>query len=249
MVNPYAERLTFLSDKTRMRRDHEKYLALIDAIALLHQYQREVRRETVHGAVIEYVEVALADIALANALAHAVLGRTLDELPPQARKLLNLVGELVRAACVRERCTQADYRFTRKTVRDATGWSETQLRVHLERLTQMEYLVTHRGMRGQSFVYELLWDGAADESATRLSGLIDVDALQSSTTNASSRGHRAGSRGQRGPKTGATRVVRGRRTTHKTSGKQRSNAIRSRTWKWRASLALRARIVIARLLP
>jgi DNA primase catalytic core len=188
VVNPYAERLTFLSDKTRMRRDHEKYLALIDAIALLHQYQREVRRETVHGAVIEYVEVALADIALANALAHAVLGRTLDELPPQTRKLLNLVSELVRAACVHERCTQADYRFTRKTVRDATGWSETQLRVHLERLTQMEYLVTHRGTRGQSFVYELLWDGAAEDTGLRLPGLIDVDALQSATTNESSRG-------------------------------------------------------------
>jgi DNA primase catalytic core len=188
VVNPYAERLTFLSDKTRMRRDHEKYLALIDAIALLHQYQREVRRETVHGAVIEYVEVALADIALANALAHAVLGRTLDELPPQTRKLLHLVSELVRAACVRERCVQADYRFTRKTVRDATGWSETQLRVHLERLTQMEYLVTHRGTRGQSFVYELLWDGAAEDTGLRLPGLIDVDALQSVGTNESSRG-------------------------------------------------------------
>ena len=40
MVNPYANRLTFLDDRTRTRRDHEKYLTLIDTIALLHQYQR-----------------------------------------------------------------------------------------------------------------------------------------------------------------------------------------------------------------
>jgi hypothetical protein len=53
VVNPYAERLTFLSEKTRMRRDHEKYLALIDAIALLHQYQREVKREVCGAAVVE----------------------------------------------------------------------------------------------------------------------------------------------------------------------------------------------------
>jgi hypothetical protein len=203
VVNPYAEQLTFLSDRTRMRRDHEKYLALIDAVALLHQYQREVQRETVHGAVIEYVEVALADIALANELAHAVLGRTLDELPPQTRKLLHLVGVLVDEACVREGCTRSDYRFTRKTVRDATGWSETQLRVHLERLTQMEYLVTHRGMRGQSFVYELLWDGAADEAGTRLPGLIDVDALQAATTKESSRGAGGGFAGSTRPQRGA----------------------------------------------
>ena len=38
--NPYASRLTFLDEKTRMRRDHVKYLALIDSIALLHQHQR-----------------------------------------------------------------------------------------------------------------------------------------------------------------------------------------------------------------
>ena len=41
--NPYAARLTFLDEKTRMRRDHVKYLKLIEAIALLFQYQREVK--------------------------------------------------------------------------------------------------------------------------------------------------------------------------------------------------------------
>ncbi|MGH8326192.1 MAG: toprim domain-containing protein, partial [Steroidobacteraceae bacterium] len=43
VLNPYANQLTFLCDKTRTRRDHEKYLTLIDAITLLHQYQRTMR--------------------------------------------------------------------------------------------------------------------------------------------------------------------------------------------------------------
>ncbi|MER2373440.1 DNA primase, partial [Photorhabdus laumondii] len=85
VVNPYAHQLTFLSDKTRMRRDHMKYLTLIQAIALLHQYQREVKKTTHRGQVIEYIEVTQDDIALANRLAHEVLGRTLDEMPPQTR--------------------------------------------------------------------------------------------------------------------------------------------------------------------
>src|SRR3546814_18781203 len=38
VVNPFADRLTFLDDKTRTRRDHMKYLTLIQAIALLHQH-------------------------------------------------------------------------------------------------------------------------------------------------------------------------------------------------------------------
>ena len=217
VVNPYAERLTFLTEKTRMRRDHEKYLALIDAIALLHQYQREVKREVCGAAVVEYIEVELSDIAQANALAHAVLGRTLDELPPQTRKLLNLVSALVREACTRERCTQADVRFTRKTVRDGTGWSETQLRVHLERLTQMEYLVTHRGTRGQSFVYELLWDGAGEDVGARLPGLIEVETLQSAGTTTSSRG-------SEGEFAGSTRPENGANAGGSRGGKAKKNA-------------------------
>ena len=42
--NRYAPRLTFLDTQTRTRRDHEKYLTLIDAIALLHQHQREIHQ-------------------------------------------------------------------------------------------------------------------------------------------------------------------------------------------------------------
>ena len=43
VVNPFAPALTFATARTRNRRDHEKYLTLIDAIALLHQHQREIK--------------------------------------------------------------------------------------------------------------------------------------------------------------------------------------------------------------
>ena len=41
----------------------------------------------------------------------------------------------------------------------------------------LELVLVHRGLRGQSFVYELLWDGDVDEHAHRLPGLVDVGAL------------------------------------------------------------------------
>jgi hypothetical protein len=50
VVNPYAPELTFATARTRNRRDHEKYLTLIDAIALLHQFQRE-RKSLPEGQV------------------------------------------------------------------------------------------------------------------------------------------------------------------------------------------------------
>jgi hypothetical protein len=91
VVNPYADSLTFLDDRTRTRRDHEKYLTLIDTIALLHQHQREVKTAQVAGRSVEYIEATLDDIVQANAIAHEVLGRSLDELPPQTRRLLGAI--------------------------------------------------------------------------------------------------------------------------------------------------------------
>jgi hypothetical protein len=91
--NPYARELTFLDHQTRTRRDFPKYLTLIRTVALLHQYQREVKEHEHRGEVLRYIEVTRSDIALANRLAHEVLGRSLDELPPQTRRLLGLVDE------------------------------------------------------------------------------------------------------------------------------------------------------------
>ena len=178
VVNPYAEHLTFLSDKTRTRRDHEKYLALIDAITLLHQHQRETKRVEHDGAVIEYIEVALSDIELANQLAHEVLGRTLDELPPQTRKLLTLIGEMVERDCAQLKIKISDYRFTRKQVRDVTGWGNTQLKVHLSRLEDMEFLALHSMSRSKAIVYELRFDGSVESDDPHLMGLIDVAVLR-----------------------------------------------------------------------
>ena len=157
VANPYARELTFLDSQTRTRRDHMKYLTLIRSIALLHQYQRPVKRTMRHGKTVEHIEVTLGDIATANRLAHGVLGRSLDDLPPQTRRLLLLIDEMVMWQCRQLKMEKKDYLFSRREVRSHTGWGDTQLRVHLGRLEDLEYLLAHRGGRGQSFVYELVF--------------------------------------------------------------------------------------------
>ncbi|MBK9374034.1 MAG: toprim domain-containing protein [Holophagales bacterium] len=175
--NPFASRLTFLDEKTRMRRDHVKYLKLIEAIALLFQYQREVKSLTVDGEVVEYVEATVSDVALANRLASEVLGRSLDELPPQTRRLLVHLDDLVTSLCEKHGVAREDLRFSRRDVRAATGWGDTQLKVHMARLAELEYLLLHRGGRGQSFVYELLYRGEGKDGSRFLPGLLDVTGL------------------------------------------------------------------------
>ena len=176
--NPYADALTFPDERTRLRRDHEKYLTLIDTLALLHQHQREIRSAEQDGERIEYVEVTLGDIEVANRLAHEALGRSLDELSPQTRRLLERVAAMVAEHCAAQRITRADHRFSRREVREYTGWSDFQVKMHMHKLEEMEYVLVHRGGRGQSFVYELLYDGSGRDGTPFLMGLIEVERLK-----------------------------------------------------------------------
>jgi hypothetical protein len=178
VVNPYALRLTFLDDRTRTRRDHDKYLNLIDTIALLHQYQRPARQLNASGGGQEYIEVAMSDIETANKLAGEVLGRSLDDLPPQTRRFMEMIYKMVLMECQKLAIDQSNYRFSRRQLRDYCNWSLTQVRIHLDRLVEQEYVLVHRGGRGQSFVYELLYNGEGIKGELFLAGLIDVKQLK-----------------------------------------------------------------------
>lgn len=173
ILNPFAPALTFATARTRNRRDHEKYLTLIDAIALLHQHQRETK--TLPGEQ-RYIEVTLDDIALANELAPEVLGRSLDELPPQTRRLLAHIRELMKSKR-QGKGAKTLSTFSRRELRDACGWSLTQVRVHLERLVELEYLAVRHGRIGSQFVYEILFDLDVPEAVAHV-GLLEVGQLR-----------------------------------------------------------------------
>jgi DNA primase catalytic core len=209
VVNPYARELTFLDSQTRTRRDHVKYLTLIRSIALLHQYQRPVKTATHNGKTVEYIEITLDDIAIANRLAHEVLGRSLDELPPQTRRLLLMIDEMVTKKCQQLKMERTEYLFSRREVRQYTGWGNTQLKTHLARLEELEYLLIHRGGRGQSFVYELVFERSANDDKPVLPGLIDVEKLRYDGNRSGFAREKSGSsRPQVGGMSGGGRVSR-----------------------------------------
>lgn len=242
VVNPYAERLTFMDDKTRTRRDHRKYLALIRTIALLHQHQRPIRTlqrpddragagsadagpagtGPVCAEPVCYVEATLDDIAAAGALAHAVLGTTLDELPPQTRRLLRLVHELVAVRTSAEGVKPREVRFTRREVRERVLWGDTQLKVHLKRLEELEYVLARRD--GGRSVYELAWAGEGVDGAAFVMGLIDVEALraeQSAEQRANKESYDDDRAGQSAAPAGASRPLVGPRSGGGRDGEHR----------------------------
>jgi hypothetical protein len=182
VVNPFADRLTFVDAITRTRRDHVKYLTLIDTIALLHQHQRERKTATTAaGQTVTYIEATVGDIALANRLAHDALGHSLDELPPQTRRLLTALDEMVTGIAEVQEIDRDRVRFTRRQARERLGLGDTQLKVHLARLVELELVWAHRAERSGGFVYELAW--SSDHDGDRfLPGLVDAATLTDSTT-------------------------------------------------------------------
>lgn len=217
VANPYARSLTFFDSRTRTRRDHMKYLTLIRTIALLHQHQRPVRTVEHRGKLVEYVEVTHEDIATANRLAAEVLGRSLDELAPQTRRLLMELDAMAREECEKRELERADYRFSRRDVVERTGLGHTQVKLHLDRLVELEHVLVHHGGRGQSFVYELLYDGKGKDGEPFLSGLINTSAATAAappasgaattieTSRGSERGFAGSSRAHDGAFTGGSR--------------------------------------------
>jgi DNA primase len=201
VVNPFATRLSFSDARTRTRRDHVKYLTLIRAIALLHQHQRPRKTATVDGVAVSYIEVAREDVLLANRLAHRVLGRSLDELPPGTRRLLDLLEQLVAATAGELGVSRERVRFTRRELRERLAWGDTQLKVHLARLVSLELVHAHRGAHGV-FVYELAWDGEAAVDGSLLPGLIDPD---QSTDDAQQYGYDANRSGSGSGQSGSGR--------------------------------------------
>ena len=180
VINPYAEQLSFPVQSLRARRDHKKYLMLIKAVTYLHQRQRPITTGTRGAQTFRYITVTKDDIRRANGLAATVLGASLDELTAPARTLLRLIHALVAAHCEAHHVAPAQYVFTRRDIRAATGWSDWQVRTHAKELEELEYLRARMGAWGKEYSYELAWSGREDERFGL--SLTDPDSLQEPKT-------------------------------------------------------------------
>jgi energy-coupling factor transporter ATP-binding protein EcfA2 len=181
VMNPWAEDLTFTTEQTRTRRDNEKYLGLIEAIAFLHQHQRPRKQDAQDTERSEFIRVTLEDIELANRLAREILGRSLDEMPPQSRRLLEIIKGLVRATCKDQHLEQRLALISRRNLQAACGWSYSQIKRHLWRLQELEYVAPRLGRMGTTLKYELLIDADEPDGVAHI-GLLDVEKLGKSTT-------------------------------------------------------------------
>jgi hypothetical protein len=156
--------------RLQMRREQGKFLSLIKALVLLHQYQRKtgtMRRGD--GTKMEYVQATQKDVDLALELGKDAFSRNIDDVSPTGRTLLKAIVELVNEKYTTlkqndpntERTLQ-DVPFTRKELRERIGWSETQVRRNIDHLVELGYIGRINGRHGSTFRYVLLDTGADD---------------------------------------------------------------------------------------
>jgi len=139
VVIPYADKLSFPSAWMRTRRDHARFLNLIEVSAFLHQHQREKR----NGAIL----ASLGDYAVAYALAGEVLADTLSDLKKPLREAYTRIREL----------SLKNGSVTRSEVRDALALPDSTVRRWLADLVELEYLEAgaSKGGQGKATRYRL----------------------------------------------------------------------------------------------
>jgi hypothetical protein len=128
----------------------------------------------------DYIETTLDDIAIANELATALFGQSLDELSRPGRELLRLIYDYTQSRVLADghHAAADKITFSRRELREAFKWSEYQLRTYLDELEKLEYVWPLSGRQGQPFQYRLLYRGEGEEGGRFLLGLKTVEQLR-----------------------------------------------------------------------
>jgi hypothetical protein len=92
-------------------------------------------------------------------------------------------------------------------MRAVTGWGDTQTKVHLSRLVELDYVIAHRVRWGAAFEYELLYDGEGEDGARFVMGLADVTALDAPVVSPKILNYDAERSGQKRARSGRGRRV------------------------------------------
>ena len=178
VVIPFAEALTFPSQWLRTRRDHERFLSLVEIVAFLRQHQRKTQltaEACTPGPGVEYIEATVEDYATAYDLARTAFTNALQDLGKPARDLLEHIKAMVKAETERLNIKTKDHWFTRRNIREYTRWPDHSIKRTIRQLEDLEYLDVRRSAQGGSHRYRL---ASPDGEAAVFDGLTTPDALR-----------------------------------------------------------------------
>ncbi len=185
VVIPFAEHICFPTQWLRIRRDHERFLCLIEIVAFLHQHQRTAGK-TAEG--LEYLEATAEDYATAYGLAQSVFAQSVHDLTQPGRELHEQIKRMVERDLDKLDLAQKDHWFTRRDIREFTKLPDHQIKRTVRQLEDLEYLDVRRSATGGSFRYRLPSKSAAP---ALFDGLTTPEELQKHLSESGTTGTKA----------------------------------------------------------
>lgn len=150
-----VEQIEFPAHWIRTRREHEKFLTVVEALALLYQKQREIRLAP--DGVTRCIVATRADVDTAARLLGDLMRQAIEDMSATSKDLLQRIREML-ATHAKEK--PGEVRFNRRDVREWTNWSDWQIRIHLKELEDLEMILpVMGGGRGREYRYEIAYDG------------------------------------------------------------------------------------------
>jgi DNA primase catalytic core len=170
VIIPYVDLIEFPLAWLRGRRDHDRFLSLIEGVAFLHQWQRTIGDDGSEP----YIEASLDDYAIAYDLAHQVFADSAHDLPKPARDFLAQVEGIVETVAKKAKAGIGETWFTRRMIREATKLPDHIIKRHMREIEDLEYVVVQRAPSGGSFRYRLL---PQKQAPALLDGLLSPESL------------------------------------------------------------------------
>ena len=169
VINPHAEDLAYRDDRLQSRRDHPKYLNLIKAVAFIRQMTKDKKVRTKGQKEFSYIEADREDIRIADELAAEILHRNLEDLNGVSQALLAQIERLVEARLkqmqkdgIGKTPDRSDILFTRREIREFTGWSHNRVKRYMKQLVDLEFVAAESGRFGIAYRYRLLCEPPAN---------------------------------------------------------------------------------------
>lgn len=146
VIIPFAEYIQFPYDNAKYRRAFQRFMVLIEVIALLHQYQREYYKKSDEI----FIKATIHDYKIAYELASSLLGIDSIELGPREKELLAHCRDLTE-----NHLSNNFEALTVAILQKVTGWSRSTLVRSIETLVDLGFLSCGPKRVGSTAYYRL----------------------------------------------------------------------------------------------
>ena len=161
VFNHYASLIDFPTCRMRNRRDHDRFNDLVAGICFLRQYQKEQKTasDSVTGKEYTYIECDLKDYEIARQIACHILPSTINEFPPQALALYEIMRKIARDQAQEKNILPEEVELKQRDIRELGEVGHMFVKTWIRTLIDYEYVkIAGPGKRGSFYKYSLVKD-------------------------------------------------------------------------------------------